>query len=684
MTGKSKRGALPRIPALDGIRTVAVAAVFAYHAGAGWLPGGFLGVDMFFALSGFLITSILLSECRRTGGIKLPAFWLRRARRLLPAVVVLIAAVMLVAGIAGLPQLSSLRWNAISGLFYFANWHQIFGHVSYFSEFGRPPLLRHLWSLSLEEQFYLFWPPIMLLAYTHGGEKRVLQAAVVLAVLSAADLLLLSGSASVTRVYEGTDTRASTLLLGAIAAMWWSPQRMRALAKRVPAVAIDAIGLLCAGGLLYLMMSLTQDTASGLAPGLLVAAVLSVGLIVSATDARGVLSYVLSRRVMVWLGERSYGIYLWHWPVIVMTRNPNSLFGESIGLAALQVAITVALAAASYTAVERPIRQLGLRGWWDMLKLKAATPFARGDSEQAPVWSLTRRLAPLAAAGMAVVVVVGGLGAGVFARASAPKDRFPAQPSRQQIITELASSKHTKQAAHHHKPAVVYRYEPEPTAVFGDSVVLGTEASLTTALGPDTTFNAAVGRQPQDTIAAVADTVQAGELPKRVVISLGDNGLVTGQMLKYLKSVIPHGTQVVIVTPRVPDSWGPESAATIRGAKAWWPGLKVADWAALSGNENGWFNDGVHPDDAGILAFVRLIKDTLAQFPPHRPPPTHNANRQHRHAPASGAHSPAGNSAHGNSASGNSGSTTSGDKSGGKSGSKSSDGKSSDGSTAKV
>jgi peptidoglycan/LPS O-acetylase OafA/YrhL len=653
----------PRIKALDGIRTLAVAAVFVYHCEAGWLPGGFLGVDMFFVLSGFLITSLLLSECRRSGGIDLIAFWMRRARRLLPAVVLLIAAVVLAAGIAGLPQLSALRGNAISGLFYFANWHQIYTHVSYFQSFGRPPLLRHLWSLSVEEQFYLFWPPILLFAYRRGGERRVLQVAIVLAVLSAIDLIVLSGFSSVTRIYEGTDSRATTLLVGAIAAMWWSPQKMRALARRVPAVAVDGVGLLCVGLLFYLMTSITDNTTGGLWPGLLATSVLAIGFILSATDSRGILNYLLSRRPMVWLGERSYGIYLWHWPVIVMTKDPNSAYGESLQLALLQAVITIALAAASYAAIERPIRHLGLRGYWEMLRLKASTLFTDADSPDrdstdpsgaATVLGLAQRVMPIVAAGFAALVLIAGLGSGIFAHGSSSKAGFSNQPSQAQITASLNSTKHDKDphksgrgngkhpgAPHHHDGSTKHetnaellaRYVPEPTMVFGDSVVLGTEPSLTAALGPDTTFNAQVGRQPNITIDAIADTVQAGELPKRVVASLGDNGLLTTAMLRYMKSVIPPGDQVVIVTPRVPDPWGPESAQVIRDARKWWPAMKVADWAALAGNENGWFNDGVHPDDTGILQYVKLIKETLAKFPqPAPPPPKHKP----AHRPPSG------------------------------------------------
>jgi peptidoglycan/LPS O-acetylase OafA/YrhL len=614
---------------------------------------------MFFVLSGFLITSLLLSELRRTTNLDLINFWMRRARRLLPAVVLLIAAVMLAAAIAQLPQFSALRGNAISGLFYFANWHQIYTHVSYFDTFGRPPLLRHLWSLSVEEQFYLFWPPILLFSYRHGGERRVLQVAIVLAVLSAIDLILLSGFSSVTRIYEGTDSRATTLLVGAIAAMWWSPEKVRAISRKVPAVAPDALGLVCAGLLFVLMTTVTDNTPGGLWPALLAASVLAIGFILSSTDSRGIVSYLLSLKPMVWLGERSYGIYLWHWPVIVMTKNPNSAYGESFWLAILQALITVALAAASYAAVEKPIRHLGLRGYFEMLQLKVYAlrkvgPSRTGEGAEAVApLALAKQVLPIVAAGTAVIVLIAGLGSGLFGHGSPNKLTFSRQPSQAKIKKLLDGKKggasasgktdpsgkkgsttgkgsHTTTTPNQETTAEqLAAFVPEPTEVFGDSVVLGTEQSLTAALGPHTTFNAVVGRQPNITIDAIADTAEAHELPKRVVASLGDNGTLTTPMLRYMKSVIPPGTQVVIVTPRVPDPWGPTSAQVIRDARKWWPTMKVADWEALAENQSDWFNDGVHPDEAGIIAYVKLIKETMAKFPqPPPPPPKHTPGKE--------------------------------------------------------
>ena len=216
-------------PGLDGLRAVAVVAVLLYHFGVSWLPGGFLGVEVFFVISGYLITSLLLAEWRADHGIALGSFWARRARRLLPALFAMLAVVSAAALIFAPDAVPELRRGIPAALVYMTNWYEIVRKQSYFARFGRPPLLLHLWSLAVEEQFYLIWPPLLLLGVrrTRGRRRPRVYAALGGAAASAlAGYLLYHPGVDPSRVYYGTDTRASGLLLGAVLAMGWTPSRL--------------------------------------------------------------------------------------------------------------------------------------------------------------------------------------------------------------------------------------------------------------------------------------------------------------------------------------------------------------------------------------------------------------------------------------------------------------------------
>jgi peptidoglycan/LPS O-acetylase OafA/YrhL/lysophospholipase L1-like esterase len=357
--------ALTYVPALDGLRAVAVFAVIAYHLDFGWAQGGYLGVDLFFVLSGYLITSLLVGEWGRSGGIGLRSFWARRARRLLPAVVLLLLVLALYAGLGG-PGLdrSTLRPDALTTLFYSANWHQVFTHQSYFAQFSSASPLRHTWSLAIEEQFYLLWPLALmaLLVLARGSRRLALVATGVLAAGSAALMAVLyHPGIDPSRVYYGTDTRAFELLVGAGLAILLA--RRPPLHRRAGRGALQGAGLVSMGLLIYGFVAIGGPPGWLYQGGLLGATVL-VGVVIASViqPRRGPLGAVLSVPPLRWLGVISYGLYLWHWPVLVLaTESTTGVSGYP--LKALQVGLTVALATASYYVVERPIRRARFSGW---------------------------------------------------------------------------------------------------------------------------------------------------------------------------------------------------------------------------------------------------------------------------------------------------------------------------------
>jgi peptidoglycan/LPS O-acetylase OafA/YrhL len=339
-------------PALDGVRALAVAAVLIFHGYPGWLPGGFLGVDAFFVLSGFLITSLLLSERERTGRISLARFWARRARRLLPALLLVLVAVAVLARYTlAAEELAALRRDALAALGYVANWRMVYRGGDYFAQTAAASPLQHTWSLGIEEQFYLAWP--LLLVFLFRRRPAVLAAAATGVVASGvATASLYRPAADPGRVYYGTDTRAGALLLGCALAAVLADRPVSQRSRRVIAV-VGALGAVTVTGA-WLRASggdawLYRGGLTGL--GLAVAAVLAH--LVTAPDARA--ARVLSLPPLVWLGRISYGVYLWHWPLfLALTADRLGFAGP--GLFAVRVAVTLLAATASYHLVERPIR----------------------------------------------------------------------------------------------------------------------------------------------------------------------------------------------------------------------------------------------------------------------------------------------------------------------------------------
>jgi peptidoglycan/LPS O-acetylase OafA/YrhL len=348
----------PYMPGIDAMRALAVLAVFGYHAGLGWTPGGFLGVDVFFVISGYLITSLLLREFQRGGHVELGRFWLRRARRLLPAVAVLIAVSIVLAAIFAPERIDAMRGDAIASLFYFANWHFISGNESYFEQFGQPSLFTHLWSLSVEEQFYLFWPLLFAAGMKLFGRTRLLLGVLAGALASVAlAWILFDPVGDASRVYYGTDSHAVGLLAGVALALVWSPIELRRhRAGPLVGPILDAVGVLALG---YVVLSFLQVHDYDLAlwhGGYLWLAIATAVLLAVLAHPAARLGPILGQVPMLWLGLRSYSFYLWHWPVLALTRPGIDVELPRGILIPLQLLATLVLADLSYRFVELPFR----------------------------------------------------------------------------------------------------------------------------------------------------------------------------------------------------------------------------------------------------------------------------------------------------------------------------------------
>ena len=413
-----------RIPALDGVRALAIALVLLFHGGFGWAGGGFFGVDVFFVLSGFLITGLLVGEFRQTRHIGLRRFWSHRVRRLVPALLLMLAGVACYAEFFAPPDtLSQLRGDAVATLLYGNNWHLVTGTQGYFAALNTPRPLLHTWSLSIEEQFYLVWPLVVLAIMKWSRSLRVLLTVTLAgAVASALEMAYLyHGGSGINRAYYGTDTRAQALLIGAalaivlarppvrepdgagVSARTLSLVRSATLspAARWTLMVLGGVGL---AAIVVMTVAVNSGTGwlyqggFGLVALAAAAVVASVSLVPDSPWARG-----LSVRPVRYLGAISYGLYLWHWPVFVVLDNARTgLAGWP--LFAVRVIVSVALAALSFHLVEMPIRRGILRGW----RAWAATPVAVGGAAALLVASTAGAAPALSAQSVSSTVGPGG------------------------------------------------------------------------------------------------------------------------------------------------------------------------------------------------------------------------------------------------------------------------------------
>jgi peptidoglycan/LPS O-acetylase OafA/YrhL len=587
------------MPGLDGLRAIAVLAVFVYHFhnGGGWLPGGFLGVDVFFVISGYLITSLLLSEFRKEGRVDLVAFWLRRARRLLPAVGVLIAVVMVLGAFFDFGQISTLRGQALASMGYVTNWDLIFSHQSYFQEFARPSLFRHLWSLAVEEQFYLLWPLVFAACMTRFGHRRVVIGVIAGAIASSLLMAILFDPANPNRVFYGTDTRATPLLIGVALAFFWHPERLKEKTGMLAPIALDVVGVVGLAMVLVTFLTVHDFDLSLYHGGFLLLSLWTALLIGALAHPAARLGRVVGNPGMRWLGLRSYSFYLWHWPVLELTRPGIDVPLHGPILFALQLGATILLADLSYRYVEQPFR--------------------RSTSWQRPDWLRIGRVG-IAVGVTTVVIVVGWSGIvprghpGQLRVASAqitPRG-IPAPPLSVTRAVSKGSGGRVPIKARG-KRAQRATAKALPVLALGDSVMVDARSGLARLLGPQLTLNAAVGRQPSDIISLLHDYAAAGKLPNNVVLQIGNNGPVYGGDLAKLHQALIGVAHVYLVNVEVPRSWQGEVNSTLSEAARNWGQAQLVDWHQIAASHGGITTDGIHLTSKGIDLYSRLIASSV-------------------------------------------------------------------------
>jgi peptidoglycan/LPS O-acetylase OafA/YrhL len=578
----TKRG-IQYIPAIDGLRALAVIAVMFYHLGFSWIPGGFLGVDLFFVISGYVITRLLLDSIEQSGGLDLRGFYLARARRLLPALLFTVVTTTIAIGIWAPDTIRRFLTDIPFALTGTMNWWLVAREQDYFESIGRPPLLQHTWSLAVEAQFYLVWPLILYFILKKLGKNRIPFAALLIAAASGIALLIVSlsldasNSSDVSHIYFGTDTHSIGLFLGAALAVSWIPQNFTTTLTKQAQNFIDGVGVFGFIGILATFLFINESDPTLYKIAFPLAAIFGAAIIMSVVHPASRFAPILENPVLLWIGQRSYAIYLWHWIIFQVTRPTVDLAGQTWALYSLRILIVFALADISLRYVEIPIRRGALKYWLKGLKYRTKKERSRQTRFFISIFVLVLALSS--------VVSVRAISIG----------------NEQRVAIEESLNSSEVSA-------------PNPSAegiwLTGDSVILGIRTSLN-EVAPVSLINARIGRQAPELLDVMKrDIAQAGDSP--VIFNLGNNGLLQEEVVREIFELVKSQSSIIVVNTAVPRPWRDSNNSLVKQIASQYSNVRVIDWNSISEGRPEYFApDGVHLVPAGVEAYVSEIKKYL-------------------------------------------------------------------------
>ena len=670
---------LPYMPGLDGLRALAVVAVIAYHSEIESVPGGFLGVEIFFVISGYLITALLLEEFNLNRGINLRQFWVRRARRLLPALFLYIGGSVAFA-YSMAEDVVPTKGEVLSTLGYVYNWFGIFQEISYTDVFERKNFFHHLWSLAVEEQFYLLWPVLLLCLQKHINRKVTISL-LILGITSSAFLMwtMYQPFEDPLRVYYGTDTRASGLLIGALLAyIWrpWSVEKSKLFPKGKDAsflVGIAAIGILVWANMHYTL--LMPDADQLFRGGFLITSTVTAIVIACVVIPNSYLNSILGLAPFVWIGKRSYGLYLWHWPVFQLTRERVDVDINGWELFAVRMFVTLVLVEISYQCVERPIRER--RMMRELAKVKRIKEL----KSSLPKFALS------ALGILASIMILQGVQADRSIQQFETVDVAADENSDEAI--DIAKKDNSVSTPMTPTPSPAPQITPQPQTTpaeekpllvlddavdgqtinqinfddltfdlaefqdalvanpevwqelmditsyavsiyfdritfIGDSVMLGALTDVgndgveeafrqdISTISDQVTVSAAKNRQWYELRGIVRDLDKQNEVGEIVVIHLGNNGVIDESIVNESLELLRDARKVLLINVRVPRRWENKVNDLLSEAVVRFENTELLDWYSLSNNKPEYFSrDGVHTMPLGARYYVDAIITSL-------------------------------------------------------------------------
>jgi len=571
------------IPPIDGLRAIAVAAVLLFHLGVKWIPGGFLGVDLFFVISGYVITRLILDSIESANGLDLREFYWARVRRLYPGLISLIIGALVISATVAPDAIKRIISDLPFVLTGSNNWHLVALHQDYFATSGRPPLLQHTWSLAVEAQFYAIWPFVLYFIWRKYGKKNVARAALLIALLSGVALFLFSlkvesaNSGRISHIYFGSDTHSLGLFLGSALAVSWIPRNLTANITQRAQDFIDGIGLIGLFGLLASFLFINESNATLYRAAFPLAGLFGCATIISLVHPASRFAPILSSKVLMWIGHRSYGIYLWHWVIFQVTRPSVDLAaGSAIALDVARILLVLALADISLRYIEVPIRRGVVQTW------------IRGIKYRGKVIQKRQRIFVAFC-----IALISGVTLASGATAWYRNDHAVV------IVKEDTKLE-----------APVISAANKGIWLTGDSVILGIKNKLAEKK-PLALVNARVGRQIWELI----DVVKADQhlVPDSVVVlDVGNNNAIVREDMVKLMDLLKNQPRIILVNTSVPRAWKDENNKIINEVIQNYPQTTLVDWHEISLNHPEFFApDGVHLNENGSNVYVAAILEAL-------------------------------------------------------------------------
>jgi len=572
------------ISSIDGLRAIAVTAVVLYHLGLSWIPGGFLGVDLFFVISGYVITRLILDSINQSSALDLRAFYAARIRRIYPGFIFMVICTIIFIGVWAPEAIKRFLSDLPYALTGSMNWALVARQQDYFESIGRPPLLQHTWSLAVELQYYLIWPIILLTVLKYFGKRNIARIALIIAMVSGITLFFVSlrldqaNAQQISHIYFGTDTHSIGLFLGSALAVSWIPQNLSAdITKRAQDV-IDGIGVAGLLGLIATFLFINEKNPSLYQIAFPLAGIFGCFVIISLVHPASRFSPIISTAPFRWVGQRSYGIYIWHWVIFQVTRPSVDLTGETWALYLARVLLVLALADISLRWVEIPFRQGVVQNWFRGIKYRSAKVRLR---QQVSV--------------LLSIILVLAVTSSISVQAINKSNQAIADlnndiSDQDQGVQDLGST--------------------TGLWVTGDSVILGIRSKLESK-EHISLVNARVGRQAPELL-AVMKVDQSSVPSSPVIFNLGNNNALSEQTVIDIFEVVKNQPQIIVVNTAVPRAWRDKNNLIISKIAALYPNVKLIDWDRISTDRPELFApDRIHLSPLGSDVYVDLVLGVL-------------------------------------------------------------------------